>query len=118
MSTTHNVSPETIRAALNGYKPFGHPLSMAELGIRLASHRPGSRAGQPYSRAAISLYAKYPEQQSAAFVTAFRAWIIAETAKRPRPKYLRPCLSPDPRKRLMQLAALTAQTQHEIEAAA
>jgi hypothetical protein len=37
---------------------------------------------------------------------------------RPRPKYLRPCLSPDPRKRLAQLTELIAQTQQAIEAAA
>ena len=36
---------------------------------------------------------------------------------RKRPKYLRPCLSPDPHRRLVQLAELTVRTQREIEEA-
>ena len=39
-------------------------------------------------------------------------------ARRPRPKYLRPCLSPDPRKRLAQLHELIAQAEQDLQEAA
>lgn len=73
---------QTILAALSGQNPpIGHRLTQAELGQRLAAHRQGRYPGQPFTKQAISLYAKFPDQQSPDFVHAFRSWVLAETQR-------------------------------------
>jgi len=77
-----SIAPETIAAALAGVQPaLGHPLAAAALGRRLAAHRRGRYAGRAFTRAAISLYRRHPEQQSPDFVAAFRSWSAAETLR-------------------------------------
>ncbi len=79
------IAPETIAAALAGVQPdLGHPVVAAELGRRLAPHRRGRYAGRAFTRAAISLYRRHPEQQSPDFVAAFRSWSAAETLRQAR----------------------------------
>jgi hypothetical protein len=80
-----SIAPEAIAAALAGVQPpLGHPLPAAQLGRRLAPHRRGRYAGRPFTRAAISLYRRRPEQQSPDFVAAFRSWAAAETLRQAR----------------------------------
>lgn len=73
------ITTAQIDAALGGKDPdLGHALTGAELGKRLAPHRRGRYAGQPFTRAAISLYRKDAGQQSADFEEAFLSWRAAE----------------------------------------
>lgn len=82
MMGTDSISPGAIEKALRGEVPdLGHPLSAGELGERLGPHRRGRYPGQAFTRAAISLYKKHPEQQSADFVEAWRSWFAAETTR-------------------------------------
>lgn len=82
---SHIISYQAIATALSGQNPpLGHPLTAAELGKRLAPHRRGRFPGQAFTRAAISLYKRHPEQQSRDFVEAFRSWAAAETLRQER----------------------------------
>jgi|GEM_PF-2049020 len=79
---SHIITPESIENALLGkYPPLGHKISAGDLGERLAAHRRGRYPGQPFTRAAISLYRLHPEQQSSDFVEAWRSWVAAETLR-------------------------------------
>ena len=76
------ITPAALSAALSGENPpIGHRLTQAELGERLAPHRLGRYPGQPFTKQAISLYARDPGQQSPDFVQAFRSWLLAETQR-------------------------------------
>lgn len=79
---TDIITPTAIENALQGQNPpLGHPISAGDLGERLAPHRRGRYPGQAFSRAAISLYRRHPDQQSPDFVEAFRSWTAAETLR-------------------------------------
>lgn len=79
---SNSISPEMIERALRGEVPdLGHAISAGELGERLGPHRRGRYPGQGFTRAAISLYKKHPEQQSDDFVEAWRSWVAAETTR-------------------------------------
>jgi len=76
------IDPSLIAAALAGANPaLGHRLTAGELGRRLAPHRRGRYAGQPFTKQAISLYSLRPDQQSADFAEAFTSWRAAETLR-------------------------------------
>lgn len=79
------ISPAAITEALQGTNPpLGHPMTAGELGKRLASHRRGRHPGEPFTRAAISLYKLHPDEQSPDFEEAFRSWFAAETLRQDR----------------------------------
>lgn len=79
---TNTISPTAIENALQGQNPaLGHPITATELGERLAPHRRGRYPGTPFTRSAISLYRRHPDQQSPDFVEAFRSWTAAETLR-------------------------------------
>lgn len=83
------IPSDIIRSALAGTDPaLGHPIDQAELGRRLAPHRRGRYPNTPYRQAAISLYMRKPETQSADFVNAFRSWALAEAQRQPHLRLL------------------------------
>lgn len=76
------ISPAAIENALQGRQPpLGHPISLADLGERLAPHRRGRYPGQSFTKAAISLYKLHPEQQSEDFAEAWRSWVASATLR-------------------------------------
>lgn len=76
------ISPTAIENALQGRQPpLGHPISLSDLGERLAPHRRGRYPGRPFTKAAISLYKLHPEQQSEDFTAAWRSWVASATLR-------------------------------------
>lgn len=73
------IPPADLRKALSGDDPpIGRPLSLSELGRRLAAHRQGMAAGQPYRKQTIAIYLETPGKQGPDFEEAFLSWRAAE----------------------------------------
>lgn len=72
------IPPTDIRNALLGGDPPGKPLSLAELGRRLAAHRRNGHAGEAYRKQTIAIYLAEPEKQGPDFGEAFLSWRAAE----------------------------------------
>lgn len=76
------IPPADLQQALSGnFPPTGRPLSLAELGRRLAPHRQGAASGQPYRKQTIAMYLAAPEKQGPDFEQAFLSWRAAEVLR-------------------------------------
>lgn len=74
------IPPADLRKALSGEDPEGTPISLSELGRRLAPHRRNGHHGEPYRKQTIAIYIGDPDRQGPDFEEAFLSWRAAERA--------------------------------------